>query len=301
MSTGLEIAERYYKEIGRPMLEAEFPELLPRLAAGLAGEGSECFGFDDDISRDHDFGAGFCLWLTEEDFSRYGEKLQAAYDRLPGLPDIKKRRDGRLAGKRVGVFSAEGWVASFLGKKPPFTFGEWTRLPEERLACCVNGRVFEDGAGVITALRREVGYYPEPVRVYRIVSAASDMGQSGQYNFSRCMRRGDTVAAYFAKAEFLKAAVHMLFLLNGVYEPYYKWAFRGLAGQKRVRGAQPLMETLASLPVTEETGEETAQLIERVCELVIAELQREELTESRSDFLIDHLDFIASNIERRQP
>ena len=34
---GLELAKRYYEEVGRPMLERDFPELLPRLAAGLVG------------------------------------------------------------------------------------------------------------------------------------------------------------------------------------------------------------------------------------------------------------------------
>ena len=52
---GLELAKRYYEEVGRPMLERDFPELLPRLAAGLVGDGSECLGFDDAISQDHDF------------------------------------------------------------------------------------------------------------------------------------------------------------------------------------------------------------------------------------------------------
>lgn len=297
---GLEIAERHYKEIGRPMLEEKFPELLPRIAAGLAGEGSECFGFDDELSRDHDFGAGFCLWLTKEDCSRCGEALQKAYEELPGLADVPKRRDGRLAGKRVGVFSAEDWFASFTGgAKPPFTFGDWIHFSEERLATCTNGRVFEDNAGAFTTLRNTLSYYPEPVRVYRIVSAASGMGQSGQYNFSRCLRRGDYPAAYFAKSEFLKAAAHMLCLLNHVYEPYYKWAFRTLREQKRLKSALPLMERLIALPVTKETEEETTELIECISGLVIAELQREELTESNSDFLVDHLDFIASHMQRR--
>ncbi len=73
---GLELAKRYYEEVGRPMLERDFPELLPRLAAGLVGEGSECLGFDDAISQDHDFGAGFCLWFSAEDYNQYGNALR---------------------------------------------------------------------------------------------------------------------------------------------------------------------------------------------------------------------------------
>ena len=63
---GLELSEKYFEEYGRPMLEAEFPELTPYLAAGLAGSGSECFGYDDDISQDHDFEPGFILFLPDE-------------------------------------------------------------------------------------------------------------------------------------------------------------------------------------------------------------------------------------------
>ena len=43
---GLELAETYYKEIGEPWLEREFPEYKIRICAGLVGAGSECFGFD---------------------------------------------------------------------------------------------------------------------------------------------------------------------------------------------------------------------------------------------------------------
>ena len=81
---GLELSYQYYLEIGRPMLREKFPEYSGRIAAGLAGEGSECLGFDDEISRDHDFGPGFCIWLTESDNERTGRQMQAAYEELPG-------------------------------------------------------------------------------------------------------------------------------------------------------------------------------------------------------------------------
>ena len=35
---GLELSEAFYNEYGKPMLEKEFPTLLPRVAVGLVGE-----------------------------------------------------------------------------------------------------------------------------------------------------------------------------------------------------------------------------------------------------------------------
>ena len=81
--TGQQLARQYYETLGRPALAAHFPALVPRMAVGLAGEGSECFGFDDALSRDHDWGAGFCIWLEEDDFRQYGAQVQAVYDSLP--------------------------------------------------------------------------------------------------------------------------------------------------------------------------------------------------------------------------
>ena len=60
---GLELSRAFFEECGRPMLEESFPSLLPYLAAGLCGSGSECFGYDDALSRDHDFEPGFLLFL----------------------------------------------------------------------------------------------------------------------------------------------------------------------------------------------------------------------------------------------
>ena len=41
----------------------------------LVGHGSECYGFDDALSRDHDFGPRVCLWLTADDYAEFGERL----------------------------------------------------------------------------------------------------------------------------------------------------------------------------------------------------------------------------------
>ena len=82
---GLELSRAYYERFGRPMLEKDFPELLPYLAVGLFGKGSECFGWDDALSRDHDFEPGFCIFLPEEELvdRRREFQLERAYAKLP--------------------------------------------------------------------------------------------------------------------------------------------------------------------------------------------------------------------------
>ena len=59
---GLELSKKYYLEYGLPMLERDFAQYLPFLAIGLVGSGSECLGYDDEISTDHDFEPGFCIF-----------------------------------------------------------------------------------------------------------------------------------------------------------------------------------------------------------------------------------------------
>ena len=65
---GLALSRSFYETIGKPALEQQFPALMSRMAIGLAGEGSECLGFDDELSRDHDWGPAFCIWLEKEDY-----------------------------------------------------------------------------------------------------------------------------------------------------------------------------------------------------------------------------------------
>ena len=103
---GLELSRRYYETYGRPMLEAKFPELVPLLAVGLAGSGSECLGFDDAISEDHDFDPGFCIWLPGEDVvdRKAAFQLERAYAALPSeFEGCKRSAVAPVGGARKGV------------------------------------------------------------------------------------------------------------------------------------------------------------------------------------------------------
>ena len=64
---GIELSEKFYLEFGAPMLHQNFSGIENLIAVGLVGSGSECFGYDDDISKDHDYEPGFCVFVPDED------------------------------------------------------------------------------------------------------------------------------------------------------------------------------------------------------------------------------------------
>ena len=90
---GLVLAKAYYDAFGSRILEAAnqlAPGLSSRLSVGLVGEGSQCFGYDDAFSQDHDFAPGFCVFLSDEDFQSFGPALQEVYNQLALIiPNLK--------------------------------------------------------------------------------------------------------------------------------------------------------------------------------------------------------------------
>ena len=279
---GLELARVSFERVGLPVLEREVPHLLPRMAFGLAGEGSECFGFDDALSGDHDWGAGFCIWLEEEDYLQFGEEIQRIYDRLDwagaGLP---VRREQPQGVGRVGAISIQRWYQRYTAcPEGPEELWQWRRVPEDFLATATNGQVFRDPVGKFTAIRtRLLEFYPEDLRLKKMAARAAAMAKSGQYNYPRCVSRGEQVAARLALADFTKAAMSMAYLLERRYMPYYKWAHRG-------------MEDLNLLPGRSEKRERRdgplgQGLVEEICRDVSAELVRQGLWDGRNEFLLD--------------
>ena len=164
---GLALAERYFERCGKPMLEelrARYPALVGQFCAGLAGHGSECFGFDDVWSEDHDFGPSFCLWLPQGLFDAYGAACQKAYDALPGeFEGHPARRVTAFGQDRVGVLCLEDFYFGLIGREtPPRSLKDWMALPEERLALAVNGKVFLDEPGDFSRMRSALqAFYPE--------------------------------------------------------------------------------------------------------------------------------------------
>jgi len=282
---GLELCEAYYHAVCAPMLRARFAPQVERIAAGMVGEGSDCFGFDDALSRDHDFGPAVMLWLTEADNADFGRRLQAAMDDLPHSFNGMTRTNSPQGAQRLGVFAIPAFYARFIGlDRPPCTNAEWLRIPEPYLAVATNGRVFADPPGEFSRFRAALlAFYPEDVRLKKIATRCVQMAQAGQYNYPRSLKRGEGVAAHMAAAEFIDAAISLVFLLNRRYKPFYKWMHHAVA-ELPVLGRQT-HTALARLASGEPDG---AGIIEELCGWVAAELRRQGLSDCPGDFLLDH-------------
>lgn len=325
MPSGMELARRFWEQAGKPMLQSRYPDYAERIAVGLVGYGSECFGFDDALSRDHDFAPRFCLWLTDEDYAAIGTALQEDYERIAhawrsehssaDLPDSPTTPRAQGTMRRDGVFRIGDFFETLTGYReapPQDAPHEWLALDESTLATATNGRIFADALGIFSKTRQGFTFMPEDVRLSLISRRLGMLSQAGQYNLPRMLQRGDGAAAMTSIHEFAQAAISLVFLVNNPvsvgYAPYYKWRFAALRRLSR-RMATRLPSVCAQLEeilhlasaacfgVPGTTAEHKASttatppadrinaIIERICADIVGELQREGLTRSQETFL----------------
>lgn len=312
---GLDAARQLWQTRGQPMLADKYPEYRGRIAAGLVGHGSECYGFDDEISRDHDFGPGFCLWLTQQDYDAIGTDLQADYDALVkdfavgSRSAVTPRAQGD--GRRTGVFVIGDFFEQLTGYREAPSADrahEWLLLDEATLAAATNGAVFADPYGAFSAVRGGFTRMPRDVRLALISRRLGMISQAGQYNVPRMLDRGDGAAAWLAVAEFARAVASVVFLLNGPatagYLPYYKWQFASLRRLSKRMGSrlpgvsddlsQALRLAAACFGDADSDAEQQGpgparsrliETIEAICAQIVAELAARGLTRSPETFL----------------
>lgn len=327
---GLKLARAYWQEFGKPLIAERYPEYQGRIAAGLVGHGSECYGFDDELSHDHDFGPGFCLWLTDEDYAAIGERLQADYESLPdtfmGFGPKSQTARAQGAGRRVGVFRIGDFFESITGYRqapPADRPHEWLMLDEPTLAAATNGEVFADPLGAFSKTRQGFKLMPEDVRLSLISRRLGMIAQAGQYNLPRMLQRGDGAAAWCAINEFAEAVASLVFLINtpvsAGYMPYYKWRFAALRRLSR-RMAARLPDACAQLEDVlrlasaacfggvgfgeggkgaAPAAKQVVSIVESICAETVAELGREGLTDSDETFLEWQRPYVEEHIEHR--
>ncbi|MCK5162535.1 MAG: DUF4037 domain-containing protein [Desulfobacula sp.] len=284
---GLELCHKYFLTYGEHMIKEKFYSYRHKIAVGMAGEGSECLGFDDPISRDHDWGPGFCLWLDDEGFDEIGKPLQKEYEKLPGVFMEFDRKESRLGNKKIGVFKIADFYKKFIGlPHAPETLSQWINLSDEYLCACTNGKVFSDPLGRFSDIRKKLlQFYPEDIRRFKIAAKCMSCAQSGQYNFMRSVQRSEYFAASYAQNQFCSDIISLVFLLHKKFTPFYKWKHRAV---RELGSLGKLIHENISQIILANDDMKKRDIIENMCSSIIIELKSQGVSDSKSNFLLDH-------------
>ncbi len=238
---GLEISRSYFNEFGLPMLAEGFFEISQYLCCGMFGSGSECLGYDDEESRDHDFEPGFMILLPGEDIvdRRTEFLLERAYAKLPKeYMGLKRSMFAPGGGSRKGVIRAEEFFYDRLGTRDGYlSVAQWLQTPEQYLLEATNGEVYFDNYGLVTEIRQRIAYLPEDIRLKKLAG-------------------------------------------NKRYEPFYKWAFRGLEEFPVLKDVITVLKVLITTDNDGEMAEQKYYAMEGICARVIEVLQDQEITKA---------------------
>ncbi len=284
MGRGLILARDYYETYGKEMIEKEFPAYAERIAVGLAGRGSDCFGYDDKASRDHDWGPDFCMWVTDDTYAQIGPALQRAYESLPKEFRGYKRAPHVNGRNRRGVIRISDFFRGLIGTAQ-YEQIDWRQVSDASMAAAVNGEIFRDEEGILSEFRQKLRQgYPEEIRYLKLAEAAAGFSQAAQYNYQRMSGRGDGVTACMMAWDGIRQAMKLQHYIEGKYPPHDKWLYRSLQESEEGREAAGMIKKIAdNLPYGG-----GAEEIERLGIFFALELYREGYISDSESYLDAH-------------
>ena len=282
---GLDLSMQFYERIAKRELFERFGAFVPRMAIGLVGEGSECYGFDDEISTDHDFGPGFCIWLTREDYNLVGKELQQWYDSLPDTYMGYSRNTVNGSG-RTGVWCTDDFFKHFTG------FTNASEIPDEAsvlsiadeaMSTILNGRIFHDPYSEFSRRRKDFyEAFSDSIWQLKIAKSLINLGKYGQYNYPRSMKRGDYVTAQMVLYKYIEELLKFIHYINHVFPPYYKWLKKSASVLDKLAVLSDLTNALADFAdgraawQEDDTGvtDKVVGTIEIIAKLIIDECRK---------------------------
>jgi hypothetical protein len=245
---GLKLGEAFYHEAVKPIIEREFPGV--KYTAALIGSGSEILGFDTAMSSDHHWGPRATLFLSEDDFTAYRDRLHDAFATqlpysfrgysthfTPPNPDDNNTQllqtvESGPVNHRVEIMTIRGFFGDYLDVDPfgEFDAADWLTFPEQKLRTVTAGAVYHDDLGLET-IREKLAYYPPDVWLYLLAAGWTRIGQEEPF-VGRTGYVGDDLGSQVIAARLVRDMMRLCFLMERQYAPYSKWfgtAFSKLA------------------------------------------------------------------------
>lgn len=324
---GLPLSKDYFNEFG-----SELAKRYPDVCFGKIGEGSECFGLDDILSMDHDFGPGFCIFLSSQQYEKYSKELERSYDLLPNVyRGLERSKHSEELG-RNGVIVYEDFFkrildlrddeCAYLIDQEDLPKDVWLRLQDWQLKTVTNGEIFSGKNTKFGKIYEKLkAGYPQDVKRRKIAQKLGNICQEGQYNYPRMMIRQDITGAIYLKQLYLQHSVECLYLLNDEYAPHEKWLFQ-LAKERYQSGdwsvgkaifalveelscEVPDVSGYADKEMTDWIGKRnTSDLIftkiEEIALLITNCLKQLGYTESDDTYLESHIPFVLQDMNQKK-
>jgi hypothetical protein len=255
---GIDLSRRFYEDMVRPWLRAAYPDV--RHAAALIGYGSEVLGFDDEMSRDHNWGPRVWLFVGESEFAaradaiveRFAAFAPASFEGVP--IGYSKQTPQNAPGVRcdirhgVEVRTLEATLAGGLGVSlaGPSDNRAWLGLAEQWLLEFTGGAVFHDDDGRLTAMRQRLTYLPRDVWLYKLACQWRRIAEEQAF-VGRTGLSGDEVGSRVIAARLARDVMRTAFLVERRYTPYPKWFGTAFAQLPAAAELAPLVaRTLAA-------------------------------------------------------
>lgn len=271
---GLESGALLAVHIKRELVR-HFPNLWERSCLALVGVGSECLGFDDTISEDHDFFVRCQLFLTESDYASYETMLSGHFKNFPH--------------GRVEIHSIPRFYKYYtFFEEGPQTIWEYNKVPSDCLCVATNGIVYYDELGEFSRIReRLLAFYPEEIRRKKIADSLRRIA-TAKTCYSQMLQRQDIITASLAQADFMQQYLELVHLLNKRYVPFYKWIYRN-AFSLTVLGAftKDILSSYTKSPTDQKMA-----FMEMIILEIVKTLQEEELVCSNATDLHVQADYI---------
>lgn len=240
---GLKLSEYFYNEVVKPMLMEKFPGLTH--SAARLDWGSDVIGFDTPMSMDHGWGPKLTLFLTETGFSSYHNILDDYFaHHLPfechGFPTNfgEPLADGGVMSMKetypiqhgITITTPEKFFLEYLGVgitsrsvlQTPLEPAVWLTIPQQRLRTLRAGRIFYDGLGKLTDLRKQFNWYPHDLWLYLLANQWQRIDQEEPF-IGRTGSVGDELGARLIAARLIHDLIRLSFLMEKQYTPYIKW------------------------------------------------------------------------------
>jgi hypothetical protein len=243
--SGATLSRAYYDELVGPAIAARWP-VLPHAAARL-GSGSDVLGYDDAVSRDHDWGLRLNLFVPRPIAEQVDAHLDAVLpDSFGGYPTRFATTWDPQVRHRVQVEDVSTFVVSRTGitAADPLSVADWLSLTGQAVLEVTAGPVFADTAGELTAVRERLAWYPHDVWVYVVATDWVRVAQELPF-VGRAAEHGDDLGSRVIASRLVGVAMHLAHLLERRWPPYSKWAGTSLSRLPDASAAaEPLLRAL---------------------------------------------------------